>query len=359
MRKATWLVLLFLIALAAQGCTSQNQVAGPLLIAPLDTQRLGYMSRWITDLGVAGDESFHEAVVLDDLLVTIETPSNLVSAVSLRDGSLVWRRVVGERISTLYTPNRSKDKILINTENRMYVLSAATGDMVELSNLELPVNNGPAMTGSLAIFGADTGLIFAHSTVTGYSVWRKQLPSGILAKPVINNGSLFVADSAGNYAMYNTSGDLLWRGRTHARITATPALTPNGVFVPSEDESLYALNRATGKDRWIYRATGPLKRAPIIVSTSLFLPLPNGSLAALDPLNGSELWRYPGEAQPVAIIDQKLLLATPHSLVVIDNQSGKILTQVPSKPLWRVLRGPDNSLILISPDGQIERLDPK
>ena len=96
--------------------------------------------------------------------------------------------------------------------------------------------------------------------------------------------------------MFNTIGDILWQGRALGRIASQPALTPAGVFVPSEDQSLYALNRANGRDRWIYRAETPLRTSPVALGTSLYIYTDNQGLLSIDPLNGAKLWSVASRA---------------------------------------------------------------
>ena len=263
------------------------------------------------------------------------------------------------RWTLLFTPTRIDKKILVNSENRMFVLSSQTGETIALSDLETPVATAPAILGSYAVFGGDNGLIFAHNIATSYSAWRARLPMGVMVRPVAQGNSVFLADSGGNYVMYNNEGSLLWAGRAHAKISAEPVVTPNGVFVASEDQSLYALNRSNGRDRWIYRAETPLTRSPVALGASIYLPLHSGELVSIDPLNGSEIWRVKLAAHPFALLDQKLLLYTPKSIVIIDNQTGKTVSEYHAGPLKSVLRGPDNSIILVSPEGHLQRLDPR
>src|SRR5689334_16140587 len=116
---AGWL-LLAAVALGA-GCSSSRPIqrGSTMLVEPLEARRAGFAPRWSTDLGVPANEDLSTAEVLGDVLVTTESPSNLVSAVSLRDGGILWRRVVGDPASRLYRPVRVGDSIYISTDSRL------------------------------------------------------------------------------------------------------------------------------------------------------------------------------------------------------------------------------------------------
>ncbi|MCC7191844.1 MAG: PQQ-like beta-propeller repeat protein [Phycisphaeraceae bacterium] len=366
MTTLRWATPLVLAAAVLTGCQHSTPTASstsaveapPVQPVQVDTlQKLGYTQRWVTDLTIRPNEWISQITLLNDQLIVIQQPSNLVRAVSVRDGSTLWRNVVGEATDELYEPVRIGNRIYINTGHRVYAIAADTGTKLSIGDLQSSVADGPAVSGLNLIFGSLTGKIFAHSTVTGHSAWVMSTPEGILVRPVVDGNDVFVADRAGNYKMLSTTGELLWYGRALAQISAKPILNANGVFVASDDQTFRALNRINGKDRWTYRATAALRGSPTALGGTLYLPLPTGELAAIDPLNGAELWKLPGKPTPLLLNDQKLLLYTSASLLLVDNQSSKTLMQVPIAPVQKVMVGPDNSLILIAADGQVQRLD--
>jgi outer membrane protein assembly factor BamB len=364
MNRWRWAWLLLLAVVILTGCKSKPQPVGSAqLVEPLDAQRLGYVSAWVQDLS-AGSQKLSQAEVLDDVLVTVEVPSRLVSVISLSDGAQRWRKVVAEPLDEVFHPARNGNRILLNSENILYQLDAQSGQLVIMNDLVSPVGTGAVVIngpdGALAVYGALTGKVFAMDLASGNARWADKLPGTILVRPASLENQVFVTDSLGGYAMFNAvTGERLWQGGTHDRISAQSAVTPNGVYVASEDQALYALNRANGRDRWIYRATGPLRRGPVLMGNSLYQPLPGNQLVSLDPLNKTELWRMPGDPQPVALLDQKLLVNYGSRLAAIDNQTGKTILEVPvTRPLKTVLRGPANSLILVSNDGHVQRLNP-
>lgn len=365
MNHRTWGVTLAFVILSftglLTGCvtTGSTPASGGLIIEPPDALKLGYTSRWLTSLSVPRGFKFAER--LDDLVVTVEPNENIVSAVAIRDGSVKWRRVVGEPLVNLNAPTRVSAGILINSENRLYTLSPDTGVLKTMSNLQSPVADAPAVEGDIAVFGGVAGRIFGHSISAGSEHWAYQLSGSILVRPIMVGGNAFLADNMGDYIYIRvTDGEMIWRGRAHARITADPVATAQTIYVASEDQSLYAINRSTGKDRWIYRAKQPLKQNPILLENSIYLPLPGEGLVSIDALSGTENWRIASsDARPIMIRGSQLLLFTPRSLMVIDAQSGKLITQVPVQPIQGVIPGPDNSIVLVSTSGRLQRLDPR
>lgn len=383
MRRSCWLPFILLAVVAVGGCQSDETAAesiGKTLSAPLrlfqsepktapsvvlleaeNAYRLGYTPRWSANLGLnPRDDSVAHAAVLGDLLVCVERPSNMVSAVSVRDGTIRWQTLAAGRTEQIFQPVRRDDTILINSETMMYTFSAENGHLIGDSKLESAVLDGPALVNDLAIFGGLSGRLFAHSAVTGYSKWAYQMTGGIVVRPIASGYNVFVADSNGVYALLQSdAGDVIWKGRAFGRISALPAISGHGVYIASEDQTLYALNRNTGADRWKYRSAVPLRNSPVLIDNTVFLNDPSVGLVALDAATGAQRWRLDIPATPIVIDNKKLLLHHDTRLLLVDPDSGKTIVQVSTRPLKSILTGPDQSLLLISESGNLMRLDPQ
>ena len=263
---------------------------GPVIDA-VEAGRLGYGApRWTRDLGLAKSDQMTQATVLDDLIVCVERPSNIVSCVAVRDGSLLWQQKPTESTDCLLEPTRLGDEILISSETHLFQLAAKDGRLVNLSRLEATVADRPVLVGRLAIYGGLNGRVFAHDTVTGYSAWSQHMSAGITVRPVAAGLNVFVTDSNGVYGMFDTEqGTPLWKGVTYGQISAAPTVSSLGVFVACEDQTLYALDRASGKDKWKYPAAKPLTSSPTVIANTLFLSEPGAGLVAMDAIKP-----YPG-----------------------------------------------------------------
>lgn len=337
---------------------SENTDDEKPLIDPVDAYRFGYNTRWITSIGNETNDLSH-AVVLEDLIVLVEEGSHFVTGINMRDGEIRWQRIVGGSLERLFEPVRFYEEILINSETMLYSIHADTGQEVGRSEMEAAVVDKPAIVDDYAVFGGLHSRAFAHGIRTGRTHWAYKMTGGIVVRPVASGINVFVTDSNGVYALIQGKlGEVEWKGQTFGRISAVPAVNSLGVFVACEDQTLYALNRATGNDRWKFRSPEPLKKPPHILENTLFLPHPSGELVAIDALSGEELWRYPGQAQPVTLSDDKLLLAEPTRLVSIDMPTGKTIRQSTMQKVQKVLPGPEGSLILVSARGRLMRLDP-
>jgi len=362
----TVLTLLLAMLLGGLAACSSTPTATPplLLVDSLDAQRIGYRIRWASSLDIPESEDISHAVVFDDILLIIESPTNLASAISLRDGSLLWRRIIGERFDTLYTPAKYQSYVLVNSNHQLFFHDLLTGDLKQIHDLEWVVGNGPCVQSNLAIFGAINGRVFAHDLPSAQMRWEYQLSDQINVRAVdVNEQFTFIADANGVYGLFLTrDGTLMWKGKTFGRISAQPVVSQLSILVPSEDHSLYALSKdagAGGDDRWIHREIRPITTSPIIVNRAAYLPGRTGGLTALDDVRGGQtLWTTDEKVLPVLQRANSLVLFGRNSLLVVDANSGTPLHRVTTDTLDRVLPIDNQSMLLISPTGRVVRLDP-
>jgi len=351
--------LLILLLLTAVGCGgwSRRPSASGLLIEPEDAARLGYVVNWSTNLDVPKRHELSSVTLLGDVLYTVESPSNLVSAISVRDGEVLWQRVIGETMEKVYPPVRDAERVYFNNDTLIFTIGAAHGDLISTADLAQVVQTGPVLIGRYAIFGGSDGTVFAHDLDAGYAKWSYKLTGAIVVPPVASQQHVFAADSKGVYAALRAGdGELIFRGRTFGPITAEPASTRGGIYVPSQDQSLYALNRVTGKDKWVYPTATPLTQAPAALGQAVYLPLPGAGLVALGAADGKVHWTSGLQARAVYAHHGKVLLAYPGGLRWVDEKTGRVIEDAPTMPLRKVVALPDGGLLIVSPGGRIHRL---
>lgn len=353
--------LLVLMLLTAVGCGdwSRRQSRSGLLIEPDDAARIGYVVNWSTPLNVPKRSELTSVTLLDDVLFTVEAPGNLVSAISVRDGKVLWRKVIGEPTEQVYAPVRDEERVYFNNDTTMFTVGITYGDLIATAELSSVVETGPVLVNRYAIFGSASGNVFAHDLDAGYAKWSYKLSGGIVVPPVSSQNNVFVADSKGIYAALSaTDGELLFRGKTFGPITAPLASTRSGVYVPSHDQTLYAVNRITGRDNWVYRTADALTLPPAALGRSVFLPIEDTGLVALDAANGEERWTTDLKAQAVHANKNNILLHYQDGLRWVDEKTGRVIEDVPTMPIQTVIALPNDALLVVSPGGRVHRLNP-
>lgn len=372
-----WLALLSILTLTV-GCSSTDTdstgdptprpvlKSTPLgfLIEPEPAAEVGYRLGWASPIKLLEGQEITSVTVLDDMVIVVEDPVNMITALSAKDGELLWKTTLGSRLETLFAPSRDGRELYFHSASRMFTLQARNGQVIAAAPLQTPVS-APAVYSELnrlMIMSGVDGMVFAHSVDNNFSRWSYRMANRISSSPVIAGQDVFVVDVGGTYAMLEASTGLpLWRNHTLGPVTTSPGVQDSEVIVASSDGKLYALNRTTGKDTWVYLgAEQPLTASPTVLGRLIILPLPpDKGLVALDAITGEELWRSDSKAKPVLTRQQDMLMYTPNSLVSIELSSGEVLAEVPTKTLMSVTPiGDDGSLLLTNASGKLLRISP-
>ncbi|MEM1109719.1 MAG: PQQ-binding-like beta-propeller repeat protein [Planctomycetota bacterium] len=331
-----------------------------LAFEPGFANQFGYSFRWARSIDLQSGQTIEAVVPLGEHLVTVEQPENVVTAINLSDGSTAWKTILGEPLEVFVGAVGDKNHIYINSSRRFFKLQRRNGDIVELFNLPLPVNMTPLLVDNLAIFGSVNGWAYAFDVNKGFRKWTYGLKNQIFATPVQDNDTVFVADSDGNYAMLALrSGELRWRGSTFGDLSAAPVRDRFNMVVASEDQSMYSFASNTGLEAWpAYRSEVPLSETPVVIDDVIYLAEPGVGLTAVSANSGEAQWQIAETYQPITGLKGKLIATGDQVLLRIDPADGRVVQSVPTRELQSAINGPDGSLLLVTPGGEIVRIDP-
>ncbi len=329
-------------------------------IAASDLQRMGLKVHWASNLDVPDSEKISQWNILDDkYLITIETPSNLFTLVSLSDGRILWREIQGQRTDRFYQPFLYGETLCVNSETHMIKIDIRTGRAMEIVELKAVVNNPPAVMDNYAIFGGLNGRIFAHDVNTGYPKWNYQLQAGITAPPTTSTAAVLVGDASGVYILLNArTGEPIWKGRTFRQISAPGVIltSKNLVLIPSEDQTLYALDSVFGNDIWRYHAKRALTHQPIVIDDMILLPITGNGLFALDASTGKEIWKTNERLTPFDSSDENLYCYKSNSLWILEKESGKTISQIPTADITDMIALQNKQFLVMTQTGRLLKL---
>lgn len=218
------------------------------------------------------------------------------------------------------------------------------GAPVELWSVSLPGRQasglhtelgGPAIHGRYIYVGAAAAdALFVLERHSGRLVRRIDTAAPVQAQPIVADGVLYVADSAGTVSAWAVDpageGGLgrapIWSRGGSAPVLAPVTLHEDAVLVSNVDDVVYGLDRATGELRWRHAHKPDVGRstrlklygagAPLVVSAEggafeAIVGFSDGTLASLDGRTGVVRWqRRVGEGQYPDIIGGGALIGT-------------------------------------------------
>ena len=128
-------------------------------------------------------------------------------------------------------------------------------------------------------------------------VWTWQAGSAVLAAPLIDGETLYVAAGDGTLTALNRiTGAVRWSLDVKEELLTTPVLVEGRLFVMSSEESITAVDAETGKSLWRYHRDRPSsftlrgEARPAFAHGLLFAGFSDGTVAALLPDTGVARW---------------------------------------------------------------------
>src|SRR2546423_7049958 len=135
----------------------------------------------------------------------------------------------------------------------------------------------------------------------GRNAWSWRAGGSVLAAPLLDRDTLFVASADGKLTALNRiTGEVRWSSDLHEELTTTPTLSGGRVYVMSSEESVTGVDAETGKSLWKFHRDPPAgftirgKSRPRVSHGSGFARLARGSLLAPGPGPGGRQWGRPG-----------------------------------------------------------------
>lgn len=171
-----------------------------------------------------------------------------VRALRAMDGSEAWRAPVG---ALMAPPVAQAGWLIVGTrEGNVLAFRASDGAAVWHRSFGSPLTAAPAIQGDRVFLPLGDGRVVALQLLHGDPVWERRLggrPGGVLALPE----RVYVGASDNFlYCLTMRDGELDWRWRTAADVTAAPVADEARVYFVSLDNVLRALDRRSGVQRW-------------------------------------------------------------------------------------------------------------
>jgi outer membrane protein assembly factor BamB len=152
--------------------------------------------------------------------------------------------------------------------------------------------------GSRLYVGTNNGWV--RCRFHGRNAWSWRAGGSIVAAPLLDRQTLFVASADGRLTALNRiTGEVRWSSDLHEELTTTPTLFGGRLYLMSSEESVTGVDAETGKSVWKFHRDPPAgftirgNARPRISHGTVFAGFADGSLVALGPADGVAKWVRP------------------------------------------------------------------
>jgi outer membrane protein assembly factor BamB len=216
-----------------------------------------------------------------------------LTAVSMRDGRVLWRRRTGSvsASSPAVDPERRSLVVTSKEPGRLTVVDMDTG-RVRWRFATGRAESSPVIANGVAYFGDESGRMFALDLRRRKPRWVFSGGAKITSSPALVGRRLYFGDYAGRvFALDARTGRHVWTGSAGARVYGTVAVGGGRVFVPSVFTGLSALSARTGRLLWRIPVGVYLYASPAYYRGRVYFGTYAGVVYRADASSGRILWR--------------------------------------------------------------------
>lgn len=153
----------------------------------------------------------------------------------------------------------------------------------------------PAVSGNVVYAADAAGGVSGFDAASGKPAVRVEAGQRVSGGVGVGGGMVLLGTPRGEVLAFERDGKPLWKAQLPSEVLAPPVLHEGLVIVRSADSQIHGLDAASGKRRWTYQRSTPAlsvrSHAGFVVERGgVFVGFPGGRLVALSAPNGNVGW---------------------------------------------------------------------
>lgn len=209
-----------------------------------------------------------------------------IYALNATTGALEWNYTT---MSAIWQSPTVVDGVVFastSTPTRVLALNASTGVLLWTSSIDGWLYwSAPAVEGGFVYAGSTDNYVYALNASTGALVWNfTYTGSALMSSPVVSEGVVYIGGAA-LYALNASTGEFLWNYtfdnvQPGIGITTHAVVVDGVIYLGSADCGVYALNATSGSLIWSYATGGKISFSPAVDNDTLFVASTDGNVYA-------------------------------------------------------------------------------
>lgn len=240
--------------------------------------------------------------------------TNICAFDALKGGVPLWQVKTGDAIKG--GPNYIDGKVLCGSyDNYLYCLDGKTG--MELWKFQTTnyINGTPAISGGKTVFGGCDGLVHVLDIAKGEELGSVEAGAYIAGSAAFDGNDVFVGQHENEFLAVDVGANkTTWHFRSPKGepFDSTPAVTKDVVIVGCDDRKLYCLTRAGGTIAWTFPAKSKIASSPVIARNRVVFGDDKGWVYMLNLADGKLIWSYEvgGHVDSSPAVSNNLIIVT-------------------------------------------------
>ena len=272
--------------------------------------------------------------VVSDGVAYIDNNHGTVHALSMRDGSVVWRYDTPHGKMAASPAVVGGDLVVHGMDGVVRVLDRRNGRLRFAYRVGSPIESSPLVRDRIDYFGAWNGNVYALDLRTRRLRWVYRSGYKITSSAALAARTLYIGDYGGRVlALAPGSGRLRWSATVNGRIYGTPAVWGGRVFVPSSDGGSLTAFSTRGRYLWRVHTGSYVYSSPAVWGGRVYFGSYNGLLYSVSARSGGVAWAVQtgGPVSGAAAVVDGVAYAGSfaHRIVAVDARTGRVLLRFP------------------------------
>jgi outer membrane protein assembly factor BamB len=272
--------------------------------------------------------------VVSDAVAYIGNSRGTVRALSMRNGTVLWRRDVRHGKMAASPAVVGDDLVVHGMDGIVRVLDRRTGRLRFAYDVGSPIESSPLVRDRIDYFGAWNGNVYALDLRTRRLRWVYRSGYKITSSAALADRTLYIGDYGGRLlALTPGSGRLRWAASLNGRIYGTPAVWAGRVFVPSSDGGSLTAFSTRGRYLWRIHTGGYVYSSPAVWGGHVYFGSYNGLLYSVSARTGAIRWTLqtggPVSGAPAVVDGVAYAGSFAHRILGVDADTGRVLLRFP------------------------------
>ena len=253
------------------------------------------------------------ALIVDDLAYIGNLQGKLF-AIELSTGRVKWTYTADNMIMgspNYYMHGNQKIIIIGSYDYFLHGVDAQTGQGLWKYEADNYINGAPSIYDGMAVFGGCDGLLHLVSAGNGKLISRFEIATYVASSAAIVENMAYVGDYDGSFSsldIKNQKPKWVFRNEeSKLPFIGSAAVEGNRIFIGNRDKFMYCLDKTTGKLLWKVNTGARVDASPVILKNGVLVANMRGDLLLMNKENGATLWSYelgtPISGNPAVIQD--------------------------------------------------------
>lgn len=219
--------------------------------------------------------------------------SGQVTCVASNTGSVLWKHVGSDWISTPPSLSSESATVLVgtkhgwfNTRNTLSCISLSDGSLQWETPLPDEPRGAPEILHDVAIIGCADGNVLFVQLSNGKTIQKYKLDAKITGSVSASEGVLFVGTESGISCVDARTGACLWSFETEGPVVSKVLPYKETVIFSSLDKNVYCAKKDTGTHIWNFETKGRVFATPAMMHNTIFIGSNDSRLYLLDGNTG-------------------------------------------------------------------------